>query len=89
MFAGEGILSDILISCGRVIAGFIAAMLVATPLGVLMGYNLRVRQLFEPYLGFIRYMSVPVFIPLCTLWFGSGDLEKVIIIFFWHFFNSL
>ncbi|MDQ3743130.1 MAG: ABC transporter permease [Acidobacteriota bacterium] len=87
MFAREGILGDILISCYRVMAGFVAAMLVATPLGVLMGHNLRVRQFFEPIIGFIRYMPVPVFIPLCILWFGSDDLEKVIIIFLGAFFQ--
>lgn len=87
MFAREGILGDVLISCYRVLTGFVAAMAVATPLGVLMGYNLRVRQLFEPIIGFIRYMPVPVFIPLCILWFGSDDLEKVIIIFLGAFFQ--
>jgi NitT/TauT family transport system permease protein len=87
MFVNEGIASDILISCARVAAGFIAAVLLATPLGVLMGYSLRGHQLFEPILGFIRYMPVPVFIPLCILWFGSGDLEKVIIIFLGTFFQ--
>ncbi|HEV7892055.1 MAG TPA: ABC transporter permease [Pyrinomonadaceae bacterium] len=87
MFASEGILGDILISCYRVMAGFIAAIAVATPLGILMGYNLRGRHLFEPIIGFIRYMPVPVFIPLCILWFGSDDLEKVIIIFLGAFFQ--
>src|SRR6266496_261693 len=87
MFINEGIVNDILISCGRVVAGFIAAMLLATPIGIFMGYNRRIRQLFEPIIGFIRYMPVPVFIPLCILWFGSGDLEKVTIIFLGAFFQ--
>src|SRR5258708_7228058 len=87
MFIEQGIGTDISISCFRVVAGFIAAVVLATPLGVLMGYNLKVHQLFEPIIGFIRYMPVPVFIPLCILWFGSGDLEKVIIIFLGAFFQ--
>lgn len=87
MFVNEGIVHDILISCVRVVAGFIAAVLVATPLGILMGYNQRAHQLFEPIIGFIRYIPIPVFIPLCILWFGSGDLEKIIIIFLGAFFQ--
>lgn len=87
MFVDEGIISDILISSLRVVAGFVAALLLATPLGILMGYNARVHQLFEPIIGFIRYIPVPVFIPLCILRFGSGDLEKVIIIFLGAFFQ--
>ena len=87
MFTEEGIVNDILISCGRVLAGFVVALLLATPLGILMGYNSRAQRVFEPFVSFIRYMPVPVFIPLCILWFGSGDLEKVIIIFLGAFFQ--
>lgn len=87
MFAKEGIVRDVLISSSRVVAGFVAAVALATPLGTLMGYNLRARQIFEPIVGFIRYMPVPVFIPLCILWFGSGDIEKVIIILLGAFFQ--
>jgi NitT/TauT family transport system permease protein len=87
MFTEQGIGRDISISCFRVVTGFTAAVLVATPLGVLMGYSLRVDRVFEPIIGFIRYMPVPVFIPLCILWFGSGNMEKVIIIFLGAFFQ--
>lgn len=87
MFTQEGLAADIAISCFRVIAGFLAAVLIATPLGILMGYNNRMQQLFQPIIGFVRYMPVPVFIPLCILWFGSGDLEKVVIIFLGAFFQ--
>jgi NitT/TauT family transport system permease protein len=87
MFTQQGIGADISISCFRVIAGFAAAVLLATPLGVMMGYSNRSSRLFAPIIGFIRYMPVPVFIPLCILWFGSGDSEKVIIIFLGTFFQ--
>jgi NitT/TauT family transport system permease protein len=87
MFAKEGMGRDILISSGRVGAGFLTAALFATPLGVLMGYSRRSQRLFEPIIGFVRYMPVPVFIPLCILWFGSGDLQKVVIIFLGAFFQ--
>lgn len=87
MFTQEGVAQDILISCLRVMGGFLAAVLLATPLGILMGYNARIHQIFVPIIGFVRYMPVPVFIPLCILWFGSGDLEKVVIIFLGAFFQ--
>jgi len=87
MFIEQRVATDILISSLRVAAGFAVAVLLATPLGVLMGYSFRISQIFEPVVGFIRYMPVPVFIPLCLLWFGSGDLEKVIVIFLGAFFQ--
>lgn len=87
MFAEEGIVKDILISCFRVLIGFTIAVVLATPLGILMGYSERIHRMFTPIVGFVRYMPVPVFIPLCILWFGSGDLEKVVIIFLGAFFQ--
>jgi NitT/TauT family transport system permease protein len=87
MFIRDGISRDILISCGRIVAGFLTAAAIATPLGVLMGYSSRAQRLFEPIVGFIRYMPVPVFIPLCILWFGSGDLERMMVIFLGVFFQ--
>src|SRR6185436_7891117 len=40
MFAEEGIARDMLVSIYRVICGFLLAVAVATPLGMLMGYSL-------------------------------------------------
>jgi NitT/TauT family transport system permease protein len=87
MFTEEHIVSDVLISCGRVLAGFLVAVMLATPLGVLMGYSRRMSELFDPIVGFVRYMPVPVFIPLCILWFGSGNVQKMVIILLGVFFQ--
>ncbi|HXJ42955.1 MAG TPA: ABC transporter permease [Bryobacteraceae bacterium] len=87
MFAEEGILGDVLVSCGRVLAGFLCAVALATPVGILMGYSARAARLFDPIVGFVRYMPVPVFIPLCILWFGSGNTEKMVILFMGVFFQ--
>lgn len=87
MFAEEGILSDVLVSTGRVLAGFLCAVLLATPVGLLMGYSIRAARVLDPIVGFVRYMPVPVFIPLCILWFGSGNAEKMVILFLGVFFQ--
>ncbi|MFX0132750.1 MAG: ABC transporter permease [Candidatus Hodarchaeota archaeon] len=87
MFFSEGIAGDILISIFRVLLGFLIALLIATPMGILMGYSRRLSLIFDPIMGFIRYMPVPVFIPLSILWFGSGDIQKMIIILLGAFFQ--
>ncbi len=57
------------------------ATLVAIPLGMLAG-NLRVFEaLFEPVIGFVRYMPVPAFIPLLMLYTGIGEAPKLLVIF--------
>ncbi|MBN2082119.1 ABC transporter permease [bacterium] len=87
MFVEDKIHKDILVSVFRVLAGFLLAVILATPLGMLMGYNKHASQTFAPFMGFIRYLPVPVFVPLTLLWFGSGDPQKMSIIFLGAFFQ--
>jgi NitT/TauT family transport system permease protein len=87
LFRKGSILWDVGVSSGRIFCGFILTILLATPLGILIGYSKTIQLIFSPIIGFIRYMPVPVFIPLCILWFGSGDLEKVAVIFAGGFFQ--
>jgi NitT/TauT family transport system permease protein len=87
MFAREGIGRDILISSYRVLGGFILAVMLATPLGLMMGYSRSVGRLFEPIVGFVRYIPVPVFIPLTILWLQSGNIQKMAVIFLGAFFQ--
>jgi NitT/TauT family transport system permease protein len=87
MFAEEDIWYDVLISGYRVLGGFVLAMVLATPLGLWMGYQKKIGKAVTPFMGFLRYMPVPVFIPLTILWLGSGDAQKMGIIFLGAFFQ--
>ncbi len=80
--ADSGVLEcDLWISNVRILGGFVLATLVAIPLGMLAG-NLRVFEaLFEPVIGFVRYMPVPAFIPLLMLYTGIGEAPKLLVIF--------
>jgi NitT/TauT family transport system permease protein len=87
MFTDENIVGDLATSGVRVLGGFALAVALATPLGIWMGHQRRVGEVLAPFLGFIRYMPVPVFIPLTLLWFGPGDTQKMAIIFLGAFFQ--
>jgi NitT/TauT family transport system permease protein len=89
--AHEGILlKDALASIGRVIGGFALSAIVALPLGIAMGSSRVICQLLEPLLGLIRYMPAPAFIPLLIIYFGLGELPKILLIFIGTlFFNTL
>ncbi|WP_311134014.1 MULTISPECIES: ABC transporter permease [Synechococcaceae] len=89
--AQEGILvNDAVASIGRVLGGYALSILVSLPLGIAMGSNRLVCQLLEPLLGLIRYMPAPAFIPLLIIYFGLGELPKVLLIFIGTlFFNTL
>lgn len=87
----EGLLwNDLTASVGRVVAGFGLSALVALPLGIAMGTNVVICRLLEPLMGLIRYMPAPAFIPLLIIYFGLGELPKIVLIFIGTlFFNTL
>ncbi|WP_231510782.1 ABC transporter permease [Bacillus sp. UNC438CL73TsuS30] len=87
LFTEYGFINDIAITIYRVLAGFIVAVLVGLPLGILMGTFKVVEAFFEPVISSIRYMPASAFIPLFILWIGVGELEKITIIFVGTFFS--
>jgi NitT/TauT family transport system permease protein len=81
---------DISASVLRVLGGFGLSALVALPLGIAMGANTTFCRLLEPLLALLRYMPAPAFIPLLIIYFGLGELPKVLLIFIGTlFFNTL
>jgi len=89
--AQQGLLwRDFSASVGRVFGGFALSAVVALPLGIAMGSNVVICRLLEPLMGLIRYMPAPAFIPLLIIYFGLGELPKVLLIFIGTlFFNTL
>jgi NitT/TauT family transport system permease protein len=85
----EGWTGDILISCYRIALGFVLSAAVAIPCGLLVGTFKWFEALLEPMNDFIRYMPVVAFIPLCILWVGTGDVEKLIIVFLGTYFQLM
>lgn len=75
-----GFSTDILVTVFRVLIGFAIALLVALPLGILIGAYEPVAAFFEPLFSFVRYMPASAFIPLFIFWIGIGESEKVAVI---------
>ena len=65
----------------RILVSFVAAALVALPLGILMGAFEPVNRLMEPVMAPLRYMPISAFIPLLILWLGIGESQKVAFLF--------
>ncbi|KRL33143.1 binding-protein-dependent transport system inner membrane protein [Liquorilactobacillus uvarum DSM 19971] len=76
----NGFWSDIGITVYRVMAGFLIALVIAIPLGILVGAYSPLAAIFEPVFSFIRYMPASAFIPLFIFWIGIGESEKIAII---------
>lgn len=80
---------DLLISCARVLGGFLLSALFALPLGLLIGSFRPVAAFCEPLTDFIRYMPAAAFIPLIMLWVGIDEGSKVAVIFIGTFFQMV
>jgi NitT/TauT family transport system permease protein len=79
--------SDIGISIFRVWAAFLAAALMAIPLGVMMSSFRIVNAVSEPVVDFVRYLPVPALVPLTVIWLGIGEVSKVTLLWIGTFFQ--
>lgn len=87
---GNGELAaDTAASVYRITVGFLAATVMAVPLGIWMATSNRVEAAIEPFADFVRYMPVVAFVPMTILWVGIGDLQKFVIIWLGTFFQQL
>lgn len=68
-------------SVRRVFLGFLLAVLLAVPLGVLMGINRHMRGFWDPPIEFYRPIPPLAYLPLMIVWFGIGEEPKVLLIF--------
>ncbi len=69
-------------SLGRVVGGFMLAAAIAVPLGVVSGAFLRLNAFLRPLAIFGRNVPIAALIPLTLMWFGLGETQKVMFIFF-------
>jgi len=85
----DDLVSDVGISCFRVVTGWALSALVALPLGLYIGTFRVIQALFEPLTDFVRYMPAVAFIPLVMLWVGIDEGAKIAIIFIGTFFQMV
>jgi NitT/TauT family transport system permease protein/taurine transport system permease protein len=79
-FAGQTIFTDIGVSALRIAVGFVAAVIIGVPLGILMGRSQVIFRVIDPFLQFIRPVPPLAYIPLLVVWFGIGELPKIVLI---------
>jgi NitT/TauT family transport system permease protein len=88
--AQSGLLwSDALASLGRVFTGFALGILVAIPVGFLMGWYKVARAIIEPYVQFFRTIPPLAIIPLAIVTMGIDETPKIFVIFLASFLSSV
>jgi len=80
--ARRGVLVKYIVaSLFRVSAGFLLALAVGVPLGLLLGWFARAFRAFNPAIQVLRPISPIAWIPVAILWFGVSDMAPVFLIF--------
>ncbi len=73
----------------RVFWGYTIAVILAVPLGIIIGWSPRIRLLIQPTMELIRPIPPLAWIPIAILWFGIGIKSAAFIIFLGAFFPIL
>jgi len=77
---------DLIASLFRVTLGFLIAVVLGVPLGLIIGLKLHARQALLPTVNFFRSLSPLAWIPFALMWFGLGDKPAIFLIFMASFF---
>lgn len=88
-YADATLAQHVLHSCKLVLMGFLAAVVVGIPLGLLTGFSTRANALINPIFLLIRPIPPLAWIPLAIVWLGLGDAAKVMVIWFAAFVPSV
>src|SRR4051812_10660463 len=85
----EGLLVDVLASTRRVFLGVVLGILVAVPVGFLLGWYRAARTVADPMINFFRALPPIALIPLVIVYFGVDEVAKLVILFYASFFSGV
>lgn len=79
-FMDATLLQHLAASLLRVGLALVAALAAAVPLGLAMGLSPRLRAALDPLIEAYRPVPPLAYLPLVVIWFGIGELSKVLLI---------
>ncbi len=80
------LIEHVAMSYYRILVGWAAGCALAIPLGLLAGRSRAVRTVVEPYIEFFRFIPPIAFITLFLIWFGLGEMSKILLIVYTSLF---
>lgn len=83
------LLEHLLASLWRVFASTALAIALAAPAGLILGQSERLNSVLSPVIYLLYPIPKVVLVPIILLFFGIGDLPKIVIIFLILFFQIL
>lgn len=80
---------NVYMSVQRVVLGLLLGMLLAVPVGFMIGWYKPVRRFVDPLINFFRALPPIALIPLAIVYLGIGEIAKVAILFYASFFAAV
>lgn len=80
-YKGSSLWLHLGISLERVGAAFLAAALLAVPLGFLSGYSRSIKSVLSPVIQFYRPLPPLAYYTVLIIWLGIGEMSKVSLLF--------
>jgi NitT/TauT family transport system permease protein len=84
---GNGLLLHFVYSLWRVFAGMMLAVLLAVPIGLVIGGSKTLNRMFTPMIYLLYPIPKVVFVPIIILFLGIGEMAKISILFLILFFQ--
>jgi NitT/TauT family transport system permease protein len=70
----------------RVFCGYLGAVLLGVPAGILLGWYATLSRALNPLIQMLRPISPLAWMPLAVIWFGIGNAAPIFLIFLASFF---
>jgi ABC-type nitrate/sulfonate/bicarbonate transport system permease component len=86
MLRSGDLIAHLVASLSRVVQGFVLAAVMGVLMGVAVSRSATLSSLFEPIVEMFRPIPSLAFLPIFVLWFGIGELSKVVFIAYATFF---
>ncbi len=86
-YGGSPLLKHVGMSVMRAVSGFLAAVILGVPFGILIGRHEVLGAIVAPVIGFFRPIPPIAFLTLFVFYFGIGEASKIGLIFmaaFWY-----
>lgn len=72
--------SSIAASLSRIFAGWLLGSAVAIPIGLMVGTFDGLKRAFDPFIHFFRFVPAIALVTLFIVWFGIGEMSKIMLI---------
>lgn len=77
---------DVQVTALELVVGTVASVLLAVPVGLLIGWYRRLSLAFDPWLNFFNALPRVALVPLVVLWIGLDWNMKAVVVFLGGFF---